>query len=64
MLGIFSIGDEVHKVGDRVFHYREIDRVGTITEVAENDLSVMVQWDDCDASDFQWSNKVVKLFGK
>lgn len=49
------------KVGDKVSHVKEQDRPGTVMTVEDNELSVMVQWDDlgADELDFQW---VTKLF--
>jgi hypothetical protein len=57
-------GDEGHLKGDRVYHYRDPEMTGTLDSVEENQLSVMVRWDDYgpeDKPDFQWSNKVVKI---
>jgi len=56
----YATGEEGHQVGDRVVHYREPSARGTIEEVAENKLSVMVRWDDIEGLDFQWANKVLK----
>jgi hypothetical protein len=51
----------IWEVGDRVAHIREISKTGTIKIVEDNQLSVMVQWDDLHEGelDFQWSNKVI-----
>ena len=51
---------EGHKVGDRVYHYRDDSLVGTILIVEENMLSCMVEWDHMlgHGLDFQWSNKL------
>lgn len=56
-------GQEGHKVGDRVCHYRDDSLMGTIVIVEENMLSCMVEWDHmlgC-GLDFQWSNKLIML---
>lgn len=57
----YATGLEGHKVGDRVYYYREPTAVGTIHTVEENGLSVLVVWDTHSEPDFQWSNKVIKL---
>lgn len=56
-------GQEGHKVGDRVRHYRDDSLVGTIVIVEHNKLSCMVLWDDYLGTDldFQWSNKLITL---
>ena len=46
------------KIEDRVYLIRDITYIGTIKIIEDNKLSVMIQWDDCDGLDFQWSNKI------
>ncbi len=50
-------------VDDRVLHVKDAFREGTIRQVEDNGLSVMVQWDDLpeDELDFQWANKLVSV---
>lgn len=57
-------GLEGHVKGDRVHYYRDAELRGTLDSVEENQLSVMVRWDDYgpdDEPEFQWANKVVKI---
>ena len=56
-------GQEAHKVGDRVRHYRDGSLVGTIAIIENNRLSCMVLWDHMlgHGLDFQWSNKLIPL---
>jgi hypothetical protein len=51
------------RVGDRVCHVKDQNRPGTIRIIEDNQLSVMVQWDDLDEGelDFLWLNKLVLL---
>jgi hypothetical protein len=62
-LAYLSDNEAGFKVGDRVAHIKEQDRPGTVKVVEDNQLSVMVQWDDLpeDELDFQWVNKLVYL---
>jgi hypothetical protein len=51
------------EVKDRVYLVPDPDARGTVVEVEENRLSVMVVWDDSPSGtpDFQWANKVARL---
>jgi hypothetical protein len=57
MLGTIATPTDL-QVNERVRHSRDPDLIGTVTEVEENRLSVMVLWDGDDIPSFQWSNKV------
>jgi len=63
MIKTYASGQEGHKVGDRVQHYRDDSLVGTIIIIENNRLSCMVAWDDYLELDldFQWSNKLIRL---
>lgn len=53
-------------VGDKVQHKKDLGRIGTIKIIEDNELSVMILWEDwenCEGLeenyyDFQWINKI------
>ena len=54
------------KVGDKVYHVKEIGIVGEILSIddacGENDITTCtVMWEDSDEPDIQWTNKLVKV---
>jgi hypothetical protein len=61
MMGNWSYTDL--EPGERVCLRREPERLGRVSVVEGNRLSVMVQWDDMDPGelDFQWANKVERV---
>jgi hypothetical protein len=60
MIGSYATYDNgcQFKVGDRVRLKRDSTYVGSIIQIEDNKLSMMVLWDDCDGLDFVWNNKI------
>lgn len=63
MNGMVATGYEGHQLEDIVAHVKEPHRLGAVKVVEDNNLSVMIQWDDMPEGelDFQWANKVVRV---